>query len=256
MMYSWSKAQGLLWVGVLSCNAGSMLAAAMEVPAWAAREVVLLLSPFRVHVMGRIARLDAEPSSAGLQDWQGHKAKVVAIAPVGSRVYSLGSDGSIRGWLSACPTLQNSMMRYVAGKVGKRWPARGRFRPVLDYARSCMLLQALLAGRLQLASVNRRLMLRLSLTTRCDIIACMQRSHQVPQPRLCSTITHMQYRLYALDSQGNSQFHPASGSRPWDEAHWPHTPPNGDTLSPWPAGRSLRPSCPASRTARSWRWCA
>ena len=72
---------------------------------------------------GHTARLDAELSRAGLQDWQGHKAKVVAIAPIGSRVYSLGSDGSIRGWLADRPTLQSSMMRCACCKDIGRWSA-------------------------------------------------------------------------------------------------------------------------------------
>lgn len=50
--------------------------------------------------------------------WQAHLSAVKSIVPCGALVFSLGQDGSIRGWSPAAPTPQHLLAWHVSGVAG------------------------------------------------------------------------------------------------------------------------------------------
>lgn len=54
---------------------------------------------------GRVSVLDAAPglSPAPLTTWAAHDMCVISLALAGTRVFSLGADGSIKAWAATSP---------------------------------------------------------------------------------------------------------------------------------------------------------
>lgn len=62
-------------------------------------------------------RVYGDTGAAALREWRAHAGAVVAITVAGSRVYTLGSDGSLYGWSSNVPSLHDTDARYPASPI-------------------------------------------------------------------------------------------------------------------------------------------
>ena len=59
----------------------------------------------------RVFELEHKPQLLG--HWHAHDAAVISAVQAGPRVYSLGRDGSVRGWSAALPGADDTAARCV-----------------------------------------------------------------------------------------------------------------------------------------------
>lgn len=82
-----------------------------------------------IHTRSHVAAAEG----AALKVFPAHSAGIIAMAPAGSRTYTLAADGSIRGWSSCLPSDADMEARWVPGRAGA---ARAATRPAVVW-RGC-----------------------------------------------------------------------------------------------------------------------